>query len=251
MTSGGKNMTDIEKLAIMIKEAKRIVFFGGAGVSTESGLKDYRSADGIYNTAKNYGRPPERILSHDCVLGEPELFYRFFRDYFITDAKPGFTHEFLAKLEKDGKDITIVTQNIDGLHQRAGSKKVCELHGNASEFYCVNCGEEYDLDFVRNCQENVPRCKRCSGLVRPHVTMYGEMLDSDVIERAVSAIANADLLIIGGTSLAVQPAASFVGYFTGAHTVIINKETTPYDKRAELVFHDGLGDVFRQVAKLI
>lgn len=244
-------MTDIQRLAEVISSSNKIVFFGGAGVSTESGLKDYRSADGIYNTAVSYGRPPEMILSHDCVLNEPELFYRFFRDYFITDAKPGFTHRFLAGLEKDGKDITVVTQNIDGLHQKAGSKKVCELHGNASRFYCVSCGEEYGLDFVVGCGESVPRCKRCSSLVRPHVTMYGEMLDEGVINAAVSAIAEAELLIIGGTSLAVQPAASFVGYFGGDCTVIINKESTPYDKRAELVFHSGLAEVFGQVAELI
>ncbi len=244
-------MTDIEKLSDIIRNAKSIVFFGGAGVSTESGLKDYRSADGIYNTAKNYGVPPEEILSHDCVHGNPELFYRFFRDYFITDAKPSYTHKFLAQLEKSGKRVTVVTQNIDGLHQKAGSTHVCELHGNASKFYCVNCLEEYGLEFVENYSENVPRCKRCGGLVRPHVTMYGEMLDNDVIADALNEIATADVMIIGGTSLAVQPAASFVGYFTGEHTVIINKETTAYDRKAELVFHDSLGNVFNQVSKLL
>lgn len=244
-------MTDIEKTAQIIKNAKRIVFFGGAGVSTESGLKDYRSADGIYNTAVNYGLPPEEILSHDCVHGNPELFYRFFRDYFITDAKPSYAHRFLAELEKSGKHVVIVTQNIDGLHQLAGSSHVCELHGNASSFYCVNCGEEYGLEYVKNSKENVPHCEKCKGLVRPHVTMYGEMLDNSVIEDALNEIATADVMLIGGTSLAVQPAASFVGYFNGEHTIIINKEATPYDRRAETVFHDSLGDVFRQLNKLI
>lgn len=244
-------MTNIEKFAHIIKSSSRIVFFGGAGVSTESGLKDYRSADGIYNTAKNYGVPPEEILSHDCVYNNSELFYRFFRDYFITDAKPGYTHEFLANLEQSGKRITIVTQNIDGLHQKAGSSHVCELHGNASEFYCVNCMEEYDLDYVKNYKENIPKCKRCGGLVRPHVTMYGEMLDNEVISDALNEISSADVIIIGGTSLAVQPAASFVGYFNGEHTIIINKETTPYDSKAEMVFHDSLGEVFRKVSKLL
>lgn len=242
---------DIGKLANILKDTNEIVFFGGAGVSTECGLKDYRSENGIYNTAKNYGMPPEEILSHDCVYENTELFYKFFRDYFICDAKPGFTHKFLAKLENMGKNITIVTQNIDGLHQMAGSHNVCELHGSASEFYCVSCGEEYGIDFIENSKENVPRCKKCSGLVRPKVTMYGEMLDSNVIERAVSAIASAETMIIGGTSLAVQPAASFVRYFSGKHLVIINKETTPYDSMAQIVFHDALADVFSRVEKVM
>ncbi|MDD6021466.1 MAG: NAD-dependent protein deacylase [Oscillospiraceae bacterium] len=244
-------MTETEKFAKIISDSENIAFFGGAGVSTESGLKDYRSRDGIYNTAVNYGLPPEEILSHGCVLGNPELFYRFFRDYFITDTKPGFTHKALAELEQMGKNVAVITQNIDGLHQRAGSRRVYELHGTASKFYCVNCGEEYDLDYVRNSSQNVPKCEKCSGLVRPRVTMYGEMLDGKVVDAAIRAIANADVLIIGGTSLAVQPAASFVGYFGGEHTIIINKEETPYDSRAELVFHESIGDVFRRVMKIL
>lgn len=239
-------MTDINKFAEILNASRRIVFFGGAGVSTESGLKDYRSSDGIYNTAKNYGMPPEEILSRRCFEKNPELFYRFFRDYFMSGVEPNITHKALVEIEKSGKSVAVVTQNIDGLHQRAGSREVYELHGTTSRFHCRACGAEYDLEYVKQYKELIPRCK-CGDIIKPHVTLYGEMLDDDVVSGALAAISNADLLIIGGTSLAVQPAASFVRYFNGQNVVVINKESTAYDSAATLVFHDGLGKIFTQV----
>lgn len=243
--NGVRYMTDIESFADYINSAKKIVFFGGAGVSTESGLKDYRSADGIYNTAKNYGMPPEEILSRRCFDKNPELFYRFFRDYFMTGVEPNFTHKALVELERSGKHVAVVTQNIDGLHQLAGSKEVYEPHGTTSRFHCRSCGAEYDLEYVKQYNDVIPRCK-CGAIIKPHVVLYGEMLDDNIVNGALAAISSADLLIIGGTSLAVQPAASFVRYFNGQHVVIINKESTAYDSNASLVFHEGLGKVFTQ-----
>lgn len=241
-------MTKIEELTQMIREADKIVFFGGAGVSTESGLKDYRSADGIYHTAKSYGRSPEEILHIDCFEEDPELFYRFFRDFFMAEVKPCGTHIALAELEQMGKDVSVVTQNIDGLHQKAGSTKVYELHGTTSRFHCRRCGNEYGMEHLRNSVSVIPYCS-CGGILKPHVTLYGEMLDEEVVSGAVEAISRAELLIIGGTSLAVYPAASFVRYFRGSHRVIINKESTQYDSQADLVFHEKLGTVLAEVMK--
>ncbi len=242
-------MDQIKALADMIRSARHIVFFGGAGVSTESGMKDYRSKDGIYNTAKNYGYPPERILSHSFFFSHTDIFYDFYREYFLTDAEPNFVHRFLAELEKNGKRVSVVTQNIDGLHQKAGSREVYELHGTTSRLRCCMCGREYGTDAVSG-SSGIPKCE-CGGTLKPLVVLYEEMLDEDVISGAVDVIEHADLMIIGGTSLAVYPAASFVRYFTGDNMVIINKEETPYDDRCDLVFHDSLGDVFRQVSDLI
>lgn len=244
-------MTDIQRFADMIKNSERIVFFGGAGVSTESGLKDYRSADGIYRTATEYGMPPEQILHVRCFEKNPELFYRFYRDFFMTEVLPNATHNALAALEKMGKRVTIVTQNIDGLHQKAGSSDVCELHGTTSRLYCVGCGKEYTSDYLKQESENVPHCCECGSILKPKVTLYGEMLDEGVVSRSIAAIASAELMIIGGTSLAVQPAASFVRYFRGSHVVIINKEETDYDSNADLVFHEGLGKIFTQALELL
>ncbi len=244
-------MTDIQRFADMIRNSERIVFFGGAGVSTESGLKDYRSADGIYRTATEYGMPPERILHVRCFEKDPGLFYRFYRDFFMTEVMPNATHYSLAELESIGKKVTIVTQNIDGLHQKAGSSDVCELHGTTSRLYCIGCGKEYTSDYLKQESENIPHCCECGGILKPKVTLYGEMLDEGVVSRAISAIASADLMIIGGTSLAVQPAASFVRYFRGSHVVMINKEETDYDSSAELVFHEGLGKIFTQALELL
>ncbi len=244
-------MTDIQRFAEMIKISERIVFFGGAGVSTESGLKDYRSADGIYRTATEYGMPPEQILHVRCFEKNPELFYRFYRDFFMTEVLPNATHNALAALEKMGKRVTIVTQNIDGLHQKAGSSDVCELHGTTSRLYCVGCGKEYTSDYLKQESENVPHCCECGSILKPKVTLYGEMLDEGVVSRSIAAIASAELMIIGGTSLAVQPAASFVRYFRGSNVVMINKEETDYDSNADLVFHEGLGKIFTQALELL
>ena len=241
-------MTQIEKFACAIQKSNRIVFFGGAGVSTESGLKDYRSTDGIYKTATDYGMPPEEILHIRCFETNPELFYRFFRDFFVNAAEPNDTHKALVRLEQAGKQVAVVTQNIDGLHQKAGSSTVYELHGTTSRFHCVSCGREYGIDHLKNSETVIPYCS-CGGILKPYVTLYGEMLEDSVVEGAINAISNADLLIIGGTSLAVQPAASFVRYFHGDSTVIINKESTAYDSRADIVFHDRLGNVFAETMK--
>lgn len=241
----------IIEFAKLIKESKSIIFFGGAGVSTESGLKDYRSADGIYNTARNYGLPPEELLSHSCIEENPELFYRFYRDYFICNVKPNAAHLALARLEQAGKSVCVVTQNIDGLHQKAGSKKVYELHGSALRYYCMNCKKKFDVDYIVKSSTNIPLCSACSGLVRPDVTLYGEMLDEKVISQAVNAISNAEMMIIAGTSLAVYPAASFVRYFNGDKLVIINKDKTDYDTSADLVFNDRVGEILSQTVKII
>lgn len=241
-------MDKIESFVKMIKNADKIVFFGGAGVSTESGLKDYRSSDGIYRTAKQYGVSPEEILSRNCFFKDPELFYRFYRDYFLTDVEPNITHKSLAELENKGKCVKIVTQNIDGLHQKAGSSCVYELHGTTSMYHCVKCGKIFDAQYIIDSLTNVPRCK-CGGIVKPNVVLYGEMLNEEVVLAAIDAIKKADLLIIGGTSMSVYPAASFVRYFKGENVVIINKESTLYDDFANLVFNEKLGDVFSEVMK--
>lgn len=241
----------IEKLAEFLKSNNKIVFFGGAGVSTESGLKDYRSADGIYNTAQNYGRPPEELLSHNCIKKDPELFYRFYRDYFICNVKPNPAHIALSELEKMGKEISVVTQNIDGLHQKAGSKRVYELHGSALRYYCTNCNKEFDVKYITASSTNVPLCSSCYGIIRPDVTLYGEMLNERVITQAVNKISEAELMIIAGTSLAVYPAASFVRYFSGDKLVIINRDKTAYDSTADLVFHDSVGDILPQSVQLL
>lgn len=243
-------MDDTRKFAELINLSKKIVFFGGAGVSTESGLKDYRSADGIYFTAQNFGRPPEEILSRDCFFQDPELFYKFYRAFFLQTAEPNFTHEFLVRLEKSGKDVTVVTQNIDGLHQAAGSRKVFELHGTTSSYTCIKCGKKYGPKRIKSSPENIPKCD-CGGILKPDVVLYGEQLDEKTVNGAVKAISEADLLIVGGTSLAVYPAAGFVRFFSGNAKVLINRDPTPFDKSADLVFHASLGDVFSTVSRLI
>ena len=243
----------IKQFADMIKECNNIVFFGGAGVSTESGVKDYRSQDGLYNTVKEYGVSPEEILSHSFFFQHPETFYDFYRKYFVVDVEPNNAHKALAELERMGKLEAVITQNIDGLHQRAGSKNVIELHGTASEFNCGACGKGADskevVDIIKSGQ--VPKCKHCNGLIKPKVVLYGENLYDGVAESAVESIANADMLIIGGTSLAVQPAASFVKYFRGRYIVMINKSETEYDNNADLVIRESIGEVFEKVMKEI
>lgn len=244
---------EIKQFAEMINECDNIVFFGGAGVSTESGVKDYRSKDGLYNTVKDYGVSPEEILSHSFFFQNPETFYDFYRKYFIIEAEPNNAHKALARLEEMGKLKAVITQNIDGLHQRAGSKNVIELHGTANEFYCGACGKGADskeiLETIKGGQ--VPKCKHCNGLMKPKVVLYEEPLYDGVAESAVDYISKADMLIVGGTSLAVYPAASFVRYFRGKYIIIINKTETEYDSNADLVIRKNIGEVFEKVMKFI
>lgn len=243
----------IEKFANMINECNNIVFFGGAGISTESGVKDYRSEDGLYNTAKDYGVSPETILSIDFFEEHPDVFYDFYRKYFTMDVEPNKAHTALAELEKMGKLKAVISQNIDGLHQKAGSKNVIELHGTAKKFYCHSCNKALELDeIMREIKaERVPKCKYCGGLAKPKVVLYGEMLYDGVAQSAIEHIVNADMLIIGGTSLAVHPAASFVRYFRGKYIVIINKTATDFDNNADLVFRNSIGAVFDELMRKV
>lgn len=241
----------IREFARMIKECGNIVFFGGAGVSTESGVKDYRSRDGLYNTVKEYGVSPEEILSHSFFFEHTDIFYDFYRKYFITDALPNDAHKALAKLEKCGKVKAVITQNIDGLHQKAGSKNVFELHGTASEFYCTECKRRVDGAIDQIKAGKIPKCAHCGGLAKPKVVLYQEMLDEDVIRKSVEYIANADMLIVGGTSLAVSPANTFVRYFNGKYVVIVNMSATDYDKNADLIIRESIGKTFAETMKIL
>ena len=230
----------IELLREWVNESKRIVFFGGAGVSTESGIPDFRSADGLYN--QTYSYPPETILSHGFFMRNTAEFYRFYRDKMIPrGAKPNSAHNKLAQWEKEGKLSAVVTQNIDGLHQAAGSEKVFELHGSIHRNHCMRCGKRYDLDFIAD-SKGVPLCE-CGGTIKPDVVLYDETLDDDVVNGAISAIADADMLIIGGTSLTVYPAAGFVDIYNGHRLVLINRSTTAYDRRANLIFREPIGEL--------
>ncbi len=235
---------EIEKLQQMIDESKKIVFFGGAGVSTESGIPDFRSVDGLYN--QKYDYPPETILSHTFYMKRPDEFFRFYRDKMLfTDAKPNAAHVALAKLEEAGKLTAVVTQNIDGLHQSAGSKKVLELHGSVLRNYCETCHRFYDIDAVLN-SSGVPSCE-CGGRIKPDVVLYEEGLDQNTLSESVRAISEADMLIIGGTSLAVYPAAGLIDYYHGNKLVLINKTPTARDTMANLVITDSIGEVFSQI----
>ena len=236
---------NILKLKAMIEASDNIVFFGGAGVSTESGIPDFRSETGIYNTVHKYGCSPEQILSHTFFMRKPEIFYDFYKSTMVyREAEPNEAHKALAKLEKIGKLKAVVTQNIDGLHQKAGSEKVYELHGTIMKNYCMKCGLFYDLDYV-TASEGVPRCEKCGGMVKPDVVLYEEGLDDTTISKSVRAIAEADVLIIGGTSLNVYPAAGFINYYHGNKLVLINKSETPYDHEANLLIHDSIGKVLK------
>jgi NAD-dependent deacetylase len=236
---------NILKLKEMIAASDNIVFFGGAGVSTESGIPDFRSETGIYNTVHKYGRSPEEILSHSFFMRKPEIFYDFYKTTMIYDeAEPNEAHKALAKLEAMGKLKAVVTQNIDGLHQKAGSKAVYELHGTVLQNYCMKCGHAYDLSYVMQ-SEGVPRCMKCGGIVKPDVVLYEEGLDDRTIRKSVKAISEADVLIIGGTSLNVYPAAGFINYYNGNKLVLINKSETPYDGQANLLIHDSIGKVLK------
>ena len=238
-------MSEIETLQKWIDESNRIVFFGGAGVSTESGVPDFRSVDGLYN--QKYDYPPEEILSHTFYRRKPEEFYRFYRDKMIyTDALPNKAHLKLAELEEKGKLTAVVTQNIDGLHQAAGSKKVYELHGSVLRNYCENCGKFFDINYIIE-SDGVPKCYKCNGPIKPDVVLYEEGLDSNTMNGALNAISNADMLIIGGTSLNVYPAAGLIDYYRGNRLVLINMSKTPMDYKADLVIYDKIGKVLSQI----
>lgn len=242
-----------EELTKLIEKSNRIVFFGGAGVSTESNIPDFRSEEGLYNAQQEYGMSPEQMISHSFFMRDTEKFFDYYKNNMVyPEAEPNAAHKALAKLEEMGKLSAVVTQNIDGLHQKAGSKVVYELHGSVLRNYCMDCGEPYDLEYIMdpaNCEGHVPRCSKCNGIVKPDVVLYEEALDDGQIRGAVDAIADADTLIIGGTSLVVYPAAGFVNYFKGNDLVLINKSSTSYDGRASLVIHDPIGQVLGEAVK--
>ena len=231
---------EVERLQELVDKYDNIVFFGGAGVSTESGIPDFRSQDGLYH--QKYDYPPETILSHTFFMRKPEEFYRFYRNKMLfPNAEPNRAHKALAKLEEMGKLKAVVTQNIDGLHQKAGSKEVLELHGSVLRNHCTRCGKFYGLDAILN-STGVPKCT-CGGTIKPDVVLYEEGLDSETIEKSVNYIANADVLIIGGTSLTVYPAAGLIDYYRGHKLILINKSVTPMDSRADLVISGPIGEV--------
>lgn len=232
-----------EKLEKIIDESNSIVFFGGAGVSTESGIPDFRSRDGLYN--QKYKYPPEEILSHTFFMNNTEDFYNFYRDKIIKyDAKPNAAHIRLAELEKEGKLKAVITQNIDGLHNDAGSKNVFELHGSIRRNHCMNCGKFFSLNYIK-ASEGIPKCE-CGGVIKPDVVLYEEGLDDKTVDEAVAAIQKADVLIVGGTSLTVYPAAGFLRYYKGNHLVLINKTRTPIDDKAELALYGNIGNILRR-----
>ncbi|MCL2235265.1 MAG: NAD-dependent protein deacylase [Defluviitaleaceae bacterium] len=241
-------MTDkILQLKEIIENSQKVVFFGGAGVSTESNIPDFRSEKGLYSTKEKYGHQPEFLLSIQCLSANPELFFRYYKENLIyRDALPNKAHKALAKMEENGKLTAVVTQNVDGLHQDAGSKNVFELHGANARHYCVKCAKKYDLDYILR-GDLIPKCD-CGGMVRPDVVLYGEQLDDNVVTGAVNAIRGADCLIVGGTSLAVYPAAGLIQYLPeGVTLVLINKSTTPYDNHANLIIRDSIGAVLGAV----
>lgn len=234
-------MDEIKRLQEMVDESSSIVFFGGAGVSTESGIPDFRSVDGLYHIKYDY--PPETILSHTFFMKNPEEFYRFYHDKMLClDAKPNAAHKKLAEMEAKGKLKAVITQNIDGLHQMAGSQRVMELHGSVHRNYCMKCGAFYDARYMKEA-EGVPRCRLCGGMIKPDVVLYEEGLDQRTLSNSVSFLSRADLLIIGGTSLAVYPAASLIDYFRGKYLVVINKSSTPRDSIADLLIQESIGQV--------
>lgn len=249
-------MDKINRFIEYLKESENIVFFGGAGVSTESGIPDFRSKDGLYNQYdvrfEEYN--PEYLLSNDCLFRKPKVFYEFYRQKMDTRGiEPNITHTVLAKLEKAGKVKVVVTQNIDGLHQLAGSRNVYELHGTTLRNYCARCEENYPSDYIFKSDERIPRCTKCNGQIRPYVTLYGEQLPDDAVEGAIRSIEEADMLIIGGTSLTVYPAAGFIRYFGGKHIVVINRDEIKVnlDEEKDIMIFDSLGNVFSQVEKAL
>ena len=234
----------IQKLKRWVEESSRIVVFTGAGVSTESGIPDFRSVDGLYSQKFDY--PPETIISHSFYQRNPEYFFRFYREKMLPlGFEPNIAHKTFAKWEQENKLLAVVTQNIDGLHQKAGSKRVHELHGSVLRNYCTRCGKFHSAEFIKE-SPGVPRCG-CGGIVKPDVVLYEESLDADVIENSVAAIQRADMLLVAGTSLTVYPAAGFVNYYRGNRLVLINRDETPYDRYADLVIHDSLGSVLSRL----
>ena len=234
----------IQKFKELVNKSNNIVFFGGAGVSTESGIPDFRSKDGLYN--QQYKYPPEQILSHTFFMNNTDEFYKFYKDKMnCLKYEPNITHIKLEELEDKGKLKAVITQNIDGLHQKAGSKNVYELHGSVLRNYCMNCHNFFDAEYVFN-SDGVPKCT-CGGIVKPDVVLYEEGLNDDTFDGAISSISNADMLIVAGTSLTVQPASTLINYFRGKNLVLINRDTTPYDYKADLVINDGLGNVFKEI----
>ena len=237
-------MDKLEQLRSWVNESQRIVFFGGAGVSTESGIPDFRSVDGLYNQKFDY--PPETIISHTFYERKPDYFFRFYREKMLPlDFEPNITHQVLARWEEAGKLSAVITQNIDGLHQKAGSKTVYELHGSVLRNHCTACGKFHSAEFIKE-STGIPRCS-CGGIVKPDVVLYEEGLDQYVIEASVREIYNADMLIVAGTSLTVYPAAGLINYYRGKKLVLINRDETPYDSRADLVIHNSLGNVFSKL----
>jgi NAD-dependent deacetylase len=240
---------ELEKI---IAGSNNIVFFGGAGTSTESDIPDFRSQDGLYQNKNNYNHPPEVMLSHDFFMSHTEEFYKFYKAKMIyMDARPNLAHEALVKLEKMGKLKAVVTQNIDGLHQMAGSNNVLELHGSINRNYCMDCGASYNLEYIIGNDTLIPICEKCGGTIKPDVVLYGEQLNNRTINKAVQFIENADVLIIGGTSLAVYPAASLIDYYLGNKLVLINKSVTASDRKANLVIHDSIGNVLKEAVSQI
>jgi len=238
-----QNLADkIASLQTIIDQAKHIVFFTGAGVSTDSGIPDFRSTNGLYNQTYKY--PPEEIISHSFFEENPEEFFRFYKDRMLyLDAQPNEVHRFIAECEKKEKSLGVVTQNIDGLHQKAGSKHVYELHGSVLRNYCMDCSTFYSAEYIKN-SEGVPRCQKCGGIIKPDVVLYEEGLSQAVVEGAVAAIQSADVMIVLGTSLVVYPAAGLIRYFSGRHLVLINRDATPYDSDADLLIQAPFADVF-------
>ncbi len=238
----------IDLLKDIIANSKKIVFFGGAGVSTESGVPDFRSVDGLYNMKYKY--PPETILSHTFFVKKTEEFYDFYRDKMLFEnVLPNNAHKTLAKLEQDGKLTAVVTQNIDGLHQLAGSKNVLELHGSVHRNYCTSCNAPFKMIDILN-GTGIPRCDKCGGIIKPDVVLYEEGLDDDTVSNAIAHISECDTLIVGGTSLAVYPAAGLLRYFSGKNLILINKSTTPMDSKATLIINDNIGEVLSKVVNL-
>ncbi len=235
------------QLSDWISESPRTVFFGGAGVSTESGIPDFRSENGIFKALEKYGRSPETLLSHTYFSLRPDVFFEYYREnLLVTDVQPNPAHLLLAQLEQKGKLSAVITQNIDGLHQKAGSKNVLELHGSIYRNYCMKCGKKYGIEMIQE-SEGIPRCS-CGGIIRPDVVLYEENLPEGVFEQAIEEVRNAALLIIGGTSLAVYPAAGLLRYFHGSHLVLINKSETPYDSMADLIIREPIGKVFSELS---
>ncbi|KZL89940.1 NAD-dependent protein deacylase [Clostridium magnum] len=239
---------DYQELKSVINSSNNIVFFGGAGISTESSIPDFRSEVGLYKTKNNFSYPPEVMLSHSFFTSNTEDFFDFYRTKMIyKDAKPNSAHYALSELEKQGKLRAIITQNIDGLHQLAGSKNVLELHGSIHRNYCMKCGKSFDLNYIISSKTIIPKCDLCTETIKPDVVLYEESLDMNILNTSINYIKNADVLIVGGTSLVVYPAAGLIDYFQGNKLILINKSSTPYDNKADIVIHDSIGVTLQSI----